>query len=166
MRCVTSGATSAWNRPPIPMLPNLWIRSSNQYGAPCGLRAAGDCRSYAAALDGEAKLAGFTTTPIVVGVSGLIGLEAPLFVGLSMLPSASGEQRRRRRCVALSGMSVLDGVGLAIEQAHYTCVWPDGLTKRFPPAPFPCLYLESSLILMIANTSNVFWTDVTDFTIL
>ena len=166
MRFVTSGATSAWNQPPTPMLPNLWIRSSNQYGAPRGLRAAGDCRSYAAALDAVAKLAGFTTTPIVVDVSGLIGLEAPLFVGLSMLPSASGTQRRRRRCVALSGMSVLDGVGLAIEQAHYTCVWPDGLTKRFPPAPFPCLYLESSLILMIANTSNVFWTDVTDFAIL
>ena len=142
MRFVTSGATSAWNQPPTPMLPNLWIRSSNQYGAPRGLRADGDCRSYAAALDGEARLAGFTTTPIVVDVSGLIGLEAPLFVGLSMLPSASGEQRRRRRCVALSGMSVLDGVGLAIEQAHYTCVWPDGLTKRFPPAPFSCLLLR------------------------
>ena len=142
MRFVTSGATSAWNQPPTPMLPNLWIRSSNQYGAPRGLRADGDCRSYAAALDGEARLAGFTTTPIVVDVSGLIGLEAPLFVGLSMLPSASGEQRRRRRCVALSGMSVLDGGGLAIEQAHYTCVWPDGLTKRFPPAPFSCLLLR------------------------
>ena len=139
MRFVTSGATSAWNQPPTPMLPNLWIRSSNQYGAPRGLRAAGDCRSYAAALDAEARLAGFTTTPIVVDVSGLIGLEAPLFVGLSMLPSASGAQRRRRRCVALSGMSVLDGVGLAIEQAHTTWVWPDGLTKRFPPAPFPYL---------------------------
>ena len=133
MRFVTSGATSAWNQPPTPMLPNLWIRSSNQYGAPRGLRADGDCRSYAAALDGEARLAGFTTTPIVVGVNGLIGLEAPLFVGLSMLPSASGAQRRRRRCVALSGMSVLDGVGLAIEQAHYTvCV--AGRTDEAVPA--------------------------------
>ena len=65
--------------------------------------------------------------------------------------------------MALSGMSVLDGVGLAIEQAHTTCVWPDGLTKRFPPAPFSGIFLESSLILMIANTSNVFWTDVTDW---
>lgn len=156
MRCVTRGATSAWNRPPNPMLPNLWIRSSNQYGAPCGLRSADDCRSYATALAGEAKLAGFTTTPIVVGVSGLIGL-APLFVGLSMLPSASGAQKRRRRHVTLSGMSVLDGVGLAIEVAHSTCVlWPDGLTKRFPPASFSCRFIESSLILMMVTPITAF----------
>ena len=65
--------------------------------------------------------------------------------------------------MALSGMSVLDGVGLAIEQAHYTVCVAGRTDEALPPAPFSCIFLESSLILMIANTSNVFWTDVTDW---
>ena len=119
MRRVTRGATRAWKRPPGPTLPNLWIRSSNQYGAPCGLSGDASWKSRVTALDGDAKVAGFTTTLSVVGVT---GLALPVLVGLlSKLPSASGARSKRSsRYLTSSGTRALAGLqGMAIESNRF-----------------------------------------------